>query len=170
MIVWLLWVVLLNLYSVGADRDLLHSLLHNSPLQRPLRTSEYSLNDEIIQSEHCVEPQMNLEDIKKLQYHGTTTLAFINGDSVIICVDSKASMGAYVGSRDVKKVFPVTDHMVATMAGGAADCAYWIRRLNKVVKVIEFESAMKLKVKSVAKLFTSTLKEYRDKGTTFVWW
>jgi len=30
---------------------------------------------------------------KDLQYHGTTTLSFIHGDQIILCVDSKASIG-----------------------------------------------------------------------------
>lgn len=30
---------------------------------------------------------------KDLQYHGTTTLSFIHGNQIILCVDSKASIG-----------------------------------------------------------------------------
>ena len=42
--------------------------------------------------------------INMLQSHGTTTLAFIYKNSVIVTVDSMASIGSYVGSRNVKKV------------------------------------------------------------------
>lgn len=41
---------------------------------------------------------------KQLQYHGTTTLGFVIDDGVIVAVDSRASMGDYIGSRTVKKV------------------------------------------------------------------
>ena len=41
---------------------------------------------------------------EELQRHGTTTLAFIFHDSIIIAVDSMASIGSYVGSRTVRKV------------------------------------------------------------------
>jgi hypothetical protein len=73
--------------------------------------------------------------LNELQYHGTTTLAFKFNDGVIVAVDSKASVGSYVGSRTVKKVFPISSHILATMAGGAADCAFWIRRTARQVKV-----------------------------------
>ena len=56
-------------------------------------------------------------DANKLQYHGTTTLAFVYRDSVVIAVDSMASLGDYVGCRTVRKVLPISQHVVATMAG-----------------------------------------------------
>ena len=56
-------------------------------------------------------------DPNQLQYHGTNTLAFVYENSVVIAVDSMASLGDYVGSRTVKKVLPVSKHVVATMAG-----------------------------------------------------
>lgn len=99
--------------------------------------------------------------LDELQYHGTTTLAFLFGDGVIVAVDSKASVGSYVGSRTVKKVFPISNCMVATMAGGAADCAFWIRRTARQAKVLEYEHGSPLKVRSVAKLLAASLREYR---------
>jgi 20S proteasome subunit beta 5 len=87
-----------------------------------------------------------------LQYHGTTTIAFVYRDSVIVAVDSKASIGDYVGSRTVRKVLPITDHMVATMAGGAADCTHILRRLATECKQIAFHlSDMELTVGMTAK-------------------
>mmetsp|Transcript_15252 Transcript_15252/g.14645 ORF Transcript_15252/g.14645 Transcript_15252/m.14645 type:complete len:127 (-) Transcript_15252:787-1167(-) len=41
--------------------------------------------------------------LNELQYHGTTTLAFKFNDGVIVAVDSKASVGSYVGSRNGDK-------------------------------------------------------------------
>ena len=99
--------------------------------------------------------------LDELQYHGTTTLAFLFGDGVIVAVDSKASVGSYVGSRTVRKVFPISNCMVATMAGGAADCAFWIRRTARQAKVLEYEHGSPLKVRSVAKLLAASLREYR---------
>jgi 20S proteasome subunit beta 5 len=58
-------------------------------------------------------------------------------DSIVVAVDSRASVGSYVGSRTVKKVFPIGSHVVATMAGGAADCAHWIRRIACRIRIIQ---------------------------------
>ena len=36
--------------------------------------------------------------------HGTTTLAFVFKGGVIVAVDSRATMGSYIGSQHVKKI------------------------------------------------------------------
>ena len=106
--------------------------------------------------------QSNVLDASKLQYHGTTTIAFKNGDSVIVCVDSKASIGKYMGSRTVKKVFPISRYIVATMAGGSGDCAYWIKNIATFVKLFEYEYGMQaMKVGSIAKVLANKLAEFK---------
>lgn len=96
---------------------------------------------------------------KELQYHGTTTMAFQHRDAIIVCVDSKASMGNYVGSKTVKKVIPVSSHIIATMAGGAADCSFWIKWLSCEAKLAEWNYGTKLSVGSLAKLLARKLVE-----------
>ena len=100
----------------------------------------------------------------RLQMHGTTTLSFTWNDSVIVAVDSRASIGSYVGSRTTKKIFPVSDRIVATMAGGAADCAHWIRRVMRQSRVYEFQYASSLPVVAIARQLAQALKEYRGMG------
>ena len=104
---------------------------------------------------------MKLND---LQYHGTTTLCFKRKDCIVVCVDSKASVGSYVGSRCVKKLFPVSKSIVATMAGGAADCAYWIRRVATAVKGLEFKYSANFNAGAIARILSSTLKDYKGMG------
>jgi len=99
---------------------------------------------------------LNLSD---LQYHGTTTLSFKHQDAIIVCIDSKASVGDYVGSRTVRKVFPVAKSIVATMAGGAADCEHWIRRISRDAKAFEYQYDADLNAKAIARLLSSELKE-----------
>jgi Proteasome subunit len=98
----------------------------------------------------------------ELQYHGTTTLAFKFGDGVIIAVDSKASVGSYVGSHTVKKIFTLSKHMVATMAGGAADCSYWIRRTAREADALGCEYGITLRTSAVARMLAASLREYRQ--------
>ncbi len=131
----------------GAIRDLLHIRSNNGV--------------EISAGFSGAKLPMPLND---LQYHGTTTLSFKHKDSVIVCVDSKASMGDYVGSRTVRKVFPVSKSIVATMAGGAADCAHWIRLVSRVIKQAEYRYDTKLNTKSVARILSSMLKDEKGKG------
>jgi 5'-3' exonuclease/20S proteasome alpha/beta subunit len=71
--------------------------------------------------------------------HGTTTLSFKCKDGIVAAVDSRASIGPFVGSKTVQKVLPVTSHMLGTMAGGAADCSFWIRKLRSEARKYALE-------------------------------
>lgn len=53
---------------------------------------------------------------------GTTTLAFEFQGGVIVSVDARATMGAFISSNNVRKVIEVNEFILGTMAGGAADC------------------------------------------------
>ncbi|CAJ1335129.1 unnamed protein product [Effrenium voratum] len=80
-----------------------------------------------------------LMDFKK----GTTTLGFVFQGGIIIAVDSRASMGSYIGSQTVKKVIEINDFLLGTMAGGAADCSFWERHLARLCRMHELrEKAM----------------------------
>ncbi|CAN0080011.1 unnamed protein product [Laminaria digitata] len=67
--------------------------------------------------------------------HGTTTVALVFEGGLIAAVDSRASMGSFVGSRTTQKVIPVSDRILGTMAGGAADCSFWLRYLGMQVTI-----------------------------------
>ncbi len=44
--------------------------------------------------------------------HGTTTLAFKFQGGVIVAVDSRASMGSYIGSGTVKKIIEINPYLL----------------------------------------------------------
>jgi len=71
--------------------------------------------------------------------HGTTTISFVFRDGIVAAVDSRASIGQFVGSRTVQKVLPIHKTMLGTMAGGAADCSFWIRKLRSEAKRFHLE-------------------------------
>lgn len=111
--------------------------------------------------------------LSDLQRHGTTTLAIVHGDNVVVACDSMASVGEYVGSRTVRKVFPLgrgqgsesgSVRVVATMAGGAADCAFWIRRTALQARIIEQDLGCLLPPSTYARLLAQSLRNYRGSG------
>lgn len=78
----------------------------------------------------------NKPDADRLRFaHGTTTLAFKFQGGIIVAVDSRASMGQYIGSGTVKKIIEINPHLLGTMAGGAADCSFWERDLGRRCKL-----------------------------------
>ena len=84
----------------------------------------------------CVQPSQLLKQFAsgengvKIEFaHGTTTLAFKFEKGVIVAVDSRATAGSWIASQTVKKVIEINPYLLGTMAGGAADCAFWERQL-----------------------------------------
>jgi 20S proteasome subunit beta 5 len=96
--------------------------------------------------------------------HGTTTLAFIFGKGVLVAVDSRASMGSYIGSGTVKKVIEISKYLLGTMAGGAADCSFWERNLAFQCRLHELREGKRITVAAASKLLCNTVYSYRGYG------
>merc|ERR1712194_524337 len=99
--------------------------------------------------------------------HGTTTLGFKFNGGVIIAVDSRASMGNYISSQTVKKVIEINPYLLGTMAGGAADCAFWERHLGKEARLHELRHKERMSVAAASKLLSNIL--YVGSGSTFAY-
>ena len=96
--------------------------------------------------------------------HGTTTLAFRYRDGVVVAVDSRASMGSYIGSRTTRKILPIGRELLGTMAGGAADCAFWIRHVSAEVKKLELEDGATVGAARASRILADALVRYRGRG------
>merc|ERR1719478_1722171 len=101
-----------------------------------------------------------LMDFKK----GTTTLGFVFQGGVIIAVDSRASMGSYIGSQTVKKVIEINDFLLGTMAGGAADCSYWERHLTRLCRLHELREKERISVAAASKILANIFFSYKGRG------
>jgi len=95
---------------------------------------------------------------------GTTTLAFKFNEGIIVSVDSRSTMGAYIGSGTVKKVIEINPFLLGTMAGGAADCMYWERNLGMQCRLFELRNKKRISVAAASKLLANTMNSYRGYG------
>lgn len=96
--------------------------------------------------------------------HGTTTLAFKFSGGVLVAVDSRASMGSYISSNTVKKVIEINDFLLGTMAGGAADCSFWERRLALMCRLYELRNGERISVAAASKILSNIFYSYRGYG------
>jgi 20S proteasome subunit beta 5 len=96
--------------------------------------------------------------------HGTTTLGFVFKQGIIIAVDSRATMGAYIASQSTKKVFEITPYLLSTMAGGAADCSFWERELGRRCRLYELRNKERITVAAASKLLANITYYYKDFG------
>uniref|UniRef100_A0A0G4GKW6 Proteasome subunit beta n=1 Tax=Chromera velia CCMP2878 TaxID=1169474 RepID=A0A0G4GKW6_9ALVE len=101
-----------------------------------------------------------LMDFKK----GTTTLAFVFNEGIIVAVDSRASMGTYISSQSVRKVIEINDFLLGTMAGGAADCSFWERHLAKLCRLHELREKERITVAAASNLLANIFFYYRGYG------
>ncbi|XP_072014128.1 proteasome subunit beta type-5-like [Amphiura filiformis] len=96
--------------------------------------------------------------------HGTTTLGFKFQHGVIIAVDSRATAGNYIASQTVKKVIEINPYLLGTMAGGAADCAFWERYLAEQCRIYELRNKERISVAAASKLLANILYNYKGMG------
>jgi 20S proteasome subunit beta 5 len=95
---------------------------------------------------------------------GTTTLAFKFNGGVIVSVDSRSTMGAYISSGTVKKVIEINPFLLGTMAGGAADCSFWERNLGMECRLYELRNGRRISVAGASKLLANVMSSYRGYG------
>jgi len=62
-----------------------------------------------------------MESIEREQKKGTTTLALVCKDGVVIAADRRAAMGYLIASKTTRKIFKISDYVAMTIAGSAAD-------------------------------------------------
>lgn len=101
---------------------------------------------------------------KKINIHfdkGTTTLAFKYQGGVVVCADSRATGGQFIGSQSVRKIIPINEYLLGTMAGGAADCVYWERILSERCRIYELRNRERISVAAASKLFANILYNYK---------
>lgn len=96
--------------------------------------------------------------------HGTTTLAFIYQGGIIIAVDSRASLGTFIGSKTTQKVLPIQTHLLGTMAGGAADCMIWIRKIRSESMYYEMMHPQQrhMSVTAASQILANALYQHRS--------
>jgi len=96
--------------------------------------------------------------------HGTTTLAFICRAGIIVSVDSRASIGNFIGSPGVKKIIEINRYLLGTMAGGAADCFFWERNLGSLCNLYETKNDSKVSVSGASKMLINSIFKYKNSG------
>jgi proteasome beta subunit len=95
---------------------------------------------------------------------GTTTVAVVCSDGVILSTDTRATMGNYVASKQAKKVYQITDNLAMTIAGGVAVAQKVVEILKVNAQLYELEKHRPIPVKSAARLVSNILFSNREVG------
>lgn len=100
--------------------------------------------------------------------HGTTTLAFRFKGGIIVATDSRATAGNWIASQTVKKVIEINSCLLGTMAGGAADCQYWLAYLGMQCRLHELRHKRRISVAAASKILANLVYGYKGMGLSMV--
>ena len=98
------------------------------------------------------------------EYKGTTTVAAVCNDGVIMATDTRATMGSYVASKHAKKVYQITDQLAMTIAGGVAAAQRVVDILKVNAKLYDLEKGRPMPVAAAAMLVSNILFSNREVG------
>ena len=100
-------------------------------------------------------------DEKKIKKTGTTTVAMICKDGVVLAAEKKSTLGYLVASKESMKIFPIEDHIGITIAGASGDAQALIRYMKAETKLFGIQKQRKISVESAATLLANILHSGR---------
>lgn len=100
----------------------------------------------------------NKENVKKT---GTTTVGLVCKDGIVLASDRRATMGYFIASKDIDKIYAVNDHIAMTIAGGVGDAQVLIRWMKAEIKLYELKMERKIRVEAAATLLANILTQYK---------
>lgn len=83
---------------------------------------------------------------------GTTTVALVCKDCVIMAADKRATAGNLIADKSVEKVKPVTKHIVVTTAGSVSDLQLLYKYLQAELKLKHMRVGREATVREAANL------------------
>ncbi|WOL04144.1 proteasome subunit beta type-5-like [Canna indica] len=95
---------------------------------------------------------------------GTTTLAFVFKEGVIVAAESRTSMGGQIASQNANKIVEINSYLLGTIAGGAADCQFWHRNLGIKCRLHDLANKRRISVAGASKMLANILYSYRKMG------
>ncbi len=92
---------------------------------------------------------------------GATVVGIVSKDGVILASERRYAYGNYVVSKNIKKVFQITETVGAACAGMVGDMQVLVKNIQALIKLREMETGKKSKTNSVAKLMSVVMFENR---------
>ena len=100
----------------------------------------------------------NIKDAaNRLTLKGTTTIAVVCKNGVILASDTRVTMGFFVAHKYGKKVYKIDDHLGMTIAGSVADAQRTVDILIANAQLYKLEMGRPIPVSSAARLVANLL-------------
>lgn len=92
---------------------------------------------------------------------GTTTVAMVCKDGVVIGADTRVISGYFIAHKKGRKIFAITPRLVLTIAGVVADAQAIVDTLKYNVKLYELKRKRRMNARSAARLLSLILFQHR---------
>ncbi len=102
-----------------------------------------------------------MDNQKEAKQTGTTTVGLVCKDGVVLASDRRATMGYLIASKDIDKVYQVSDRIAMTIAGGVGDAQTLIRWMTAELKLYELKNEKPATVEAAATLLANILTQYK---------
>jgi proteasome beta subunit len=90
---------------------------------------------------------------------GTTTVGLVCKDGVVLASDRRATMGYLIASKDIDKIYPVSDRIAMTIAGSVGDAQTLVRWMQAELKLYELKHEKEPSVEAAASLLANILSQ-----------
>jgi proteasome beta subunit len=108
-----------------------------------------------------MDKDMFLEEKAKQIKTGTTTVGLVCTDGIIMASDRRATMGYFIASKDVQKIFQIDEHLSMTVAGSVADAQAVVRLMQAEVKLYRFRHGHNITPKAATTLLSNIMFQYK---------
>ncbi|MBY9007714.1 MAG: proteasome subunit beta [Candidatus Lokiarchaeota archaeon] len=88
---------------------------------------------------------------------GTTTVAIMYKDGVVIGTESQATAGYTIASKQAQKLFEINKYTAATISGGVADCQYVVNQIQALSRLKEIHKGKTPDPKYIANITRNLL-------------
>ena len=89
---------------------------------------------------------------------GTTTVALVGTDGVVMAADMRASMGYLIANKEAEKVNLIDDHMAMTIAGSVGDAQTLIRWMRAETSLYKMNNKKGMPIKAATTLLANILQ------------
>ncbi|MGI0134323.1 MAG: proteasome subunit beta [Candidatus Micrarchaeaceae archaeon] len=102
---------------------------------------------------------MEATEIPRKLSTGTTTMALICSDGVVVGADTRATAGTFIANTEVRKVFKIDSNLSMTVAGSVGDAQELIRIIKAQNEIYKMNENRPLSPKSAASLLSIILQQ-----------
>ncbi|HKM09920.1 MAG TPA: proteasome subunit beta [Candidatus Methanomethylophilaceae archaeon] len=90
---------------------------------------------------------------------GTTTIGLKLKDGVILATDQRATAGHMIASKEVRKVYPLSDNIGMTIAGSVGDAQLMVRYMTGEISLYKMKRGTPISVTSAATLISNAIRQ-----------